>query len=117
MKERRQHIRFSISQAIEVTFSRETYVYMEGVNLSESGMLCRSSESVETGGRLYLMFSVPVKDEEVIIRCEGIVMRCLPDDGMFRIGILFTGLPEEDRKKIEEYSREVLGTRKDGAGH
>ncbi|MBN2049494.1 MAG: PilZ domain-containing protein [Spirochaetales bacterium] len=108
MKERRKYIRFNICQAIEVSFSRETYLSMEGVNISETGMLCRSQSNVETGSRLFLMFNFPEGKDAEVVRCEGIVVRCQEDQGGYRIGIQFSTIEEEDVKRIKDYSKKAL---------
>ena len=105
MTERRKYARFSIDQMIELSYGREQYVEAAGVDLSEKGVLCLTSEPVEPGARVFLMFQVPADEDSRTIKCEGVVVRCNQKGNQYTTAVSFSDLSAEDEKVIEEYSR------------
>lgn len=104
LEERRKFPRFEIEQMIELSFGKESYLHAAGVDISETGLLCESSEYVEPLTRLYLMVGLSANDyEKQKITCEGIVLRSFEQDGRFSIAVNFTTMQEEDRKKLNNY--------------
>ena len=108
MTERREYVRFTIDQMIELSYGREQFIQAKGVNLSEKGILCRTSEIVEAYSRVFLMFHLPTATEAREIKCEGIIIRSSKSGDEFVTAISFAELNESDRSAIEEYSRGLI---------
>ncbi len=102
MRERRKYLRFNIHQMIELSIGKENYVSAEAVNLSESGILCRTEQGVEPYSRMFLLIGVPTKEGEKKIRCEGVVIRCdAIKGGYYDVGVEFTSV--DDREALKNF--------------
>ena len=108
MSERREFIRFEIDQMIELSYDREKFVQASGIDLSEKGLQCTTSEYVEPYTKLYLMFQVPLESTTESVQCEGIVIRSLKSGKSYSTSVTFTNIDANDRKIIEEYSERIL---------
>jgi hypothetical protein len=108
-EERRKFPRFKIRQMIGLSFGRESYFQAEGLNISETGFLCQSSDKIEPCTRVYLMISLPVNNcENQEMECEGVVLRSVEQNGGFRIDVSFTSLQGEDRERLRSYIKRTL---------
>jgi hypothetical protein len=103
LEEKRRAPRFKIDQMIELSFGKESYVQATGIDISESGLLCESSEHVEPSTQLYLMIRLPINDKNYEITSEAVVVRSVKQNNGFSIGIKFTGMQEEDKKKLSAF--------------
>ena len=101
-KERRRAPRFSLRHLIEVDFGKEQFVRATGLNISSSGLLCMTNPAIELYSRVFLSLTLPGKNGDEIINCDGIVVRSEPKGDEFITGISFTSFqPEEAEKLIE----------------
>jgi len=105
--QRRRFSRFKIDQMINLSFGKESYVQVAGVNISQGGLFCKSREYVEPYTKVYIMVGLRIDDENQEIRCEGIVLRSVKQNDEFSIGISFTDMGEEDRKKLNAFILEL----------
>lgn len=106
-KERRRAPRFSLRHLIEVDFGKEKFVRATALNISSSGLLCKTSPAVELYSRVFLSLTLPGENGDEIVNCEGIVVRSEPDGDEFSTGISFTSFePEEAERFIELLGRQ-----------
>jgi hypothetical protein len=103
MVEKRKHNRFKIYQMIQISIGREHYVACEGINISKSGMLVRTSTEVDGSARFYLLFEVPLESGNYEIRCEGLAAHVHKVGEYWEVGISFLDLFEDDEKILEKY--------------
>jgi hypothetical protein len=96
--------RFEIDQMIELSYGREQFVRSRGVNLSATGLLCRTDEPLAAGVTLELMLSLK-EVPAVTIRCEGVVVRSVKSGGGYETGIAFTEMGAESREALETFTR------------
>lgn len=108
MSERRKYIRFEIDQMIELSYDREKFVQATGVDLSEKGLQCKTSDYVEPYTKLFLMFQVPLGDSTETVKCEGIVLRSHKSGNNYSTAVTFSNLGGKDQEIIEKYSEQVL---------
>lgn len=101
--ENRKHKRFSIEQFVEFSFMHETFINAEGVNISEGGMLCKTSYPIEPLDKAYIMLKIPLKDKEYVIKINGVIAHYQKADNSYLFGVEFTDLEDFDRKILKEY--------------
>jgi len=101
--ERRKSPRFTISQMIDLEMGRENYIAAEGVNISDEGLLCHTSESLEPYSRVYIQLSLNEAKKNHIIKCEGVVVRCKKNRKTYDTALEFAEINESDRKKIHSF--------------
>jgi hypothetical protein len=88
---------------VEITFGKENFVHAEGINLSESGLLCETSEEVDPYSRLFIMLSLPGTKGEAEITCEGVIVRLQKKKKKFQIAVQFTEIDDDDVKNIRKF--------------
>lgn len=102
-EERRKSPRFTINQMIELDMGRETFIAAEGVNISDEGILCHSSESLDPYSRVYMQISLDGGKKKQTVSCEGVVVRCKKNKKNYDLALEFSDLEENDRKKIHSF--------------
>lgn len=74
-------------------------------NISASGVLCHTVKPVPLMTKLSMALDLP-KPFDRRIECEGVVVRCEPDeqgDDNFKVAIIYTRMSPEDLEALEEY--------------
>lgn len=74
-------------------------------NISANGVLCHTVKPVPLMTKLSIVLELP-KPERRRIECEGVVVRCDPDeqgDDHFKVAILYTKISEADLEAIHEF--------------
>lgn len=100
-RERRRASRFAIQQLIELGYGKEKFVQTTGVNISSSGVLCRTKPQIDLYTRVFLSLRLPGEEGEEIINCEGIVVRSTEEGDAHLTAISFTSFePDESEKFI-----------------
>lgn len=89
-KDKRRHSRLPLSQVLELATSDGLVVKTEGVNISESGLLCRADVEIPNGTFVIFQLSVPAGEKPMSISCEGIVLKCDKKNDKYDIVIDFT---------------------------
>ena len=103
-KERRKSPRFDVNQMVKLSHhGKESFVGAMGLNISDTGILCETNQSLELYSRVFLMLSLVFKHESLEITCEGIVMRSVKDKKVYDVGIEFTAMREEDAAKLQTF--------------
>ena len=105
-EEKRGHSRFKIQQMIELSFGKETFVQANGVDISEGGLFCQTSEPIDPQTELFIMIGLETDGEDQTIRCEGMVTRSLQSNDGYDVGVSFMGMQEGDREKIKTFISE-----------
>lgn len=85
--EKRKHPRFEISQLVEIDYGHETFFSAEGLNLSRTGVLCKTEEECPLSSKIFMMMTFPDKHEQKVINFEGIVVRSVQKQKGWEIGI------------------------------
>ncbi len=84
----------------------ETGVLNHVDNISANGVLCHTAEPIPLMTKMSVALDLP-QPANKRVDCEGIVVRCDPDDagtdGAYKVAILYTHLDEDDRRAIEEF--------------
>jgi hypothetical protein len=106
-EDKRRVPRFTMDQMIELNFEKEEFVAASGVNISELGVMCRTSRYLDEGARVFLMFSLVCPACESTIQCEGIVIHCKKTGASYSIGIEFSDLKPADREMIQLYTKSI----------
>jgi c-di-GMP-binding flagellar brake protein YcgR len=101
--ERRKSPRFTINQMIDLEMGRENYIAAEGVNISDEGLLCHTSESLEPYSRVYMQLSLNGEKKNHTIKCEGVVVRCKKNKKSYDTALEFADIGESDKKKIHTF--------------
>ena len=74
-------------------------------NISANGVLCHTIKPVPLMTKLGMALELPAPINKRV-ECEGIVVRCEPDekgDDHFKVAILYSRIDEDDRKAISEF--------------
>jgi len=78
-------------------------------NISANGVLCHTIKPVPLMTKLSMALELPSPIGKRV-DCEGIVVRCEPDekgDDHFKVAILYSRIDEDDRKAISEFVHEA----------
>lgn len=79
-------------------------------NISANGILCHTVKPIPLMTKMSIVLELP-KPHEHRIECEGVVVRCEPDelgDDHFKVAIFYTKMRDEDRRVIEEFVHDDL---------
>lgn len=103
--DRRRSDRFILHQVVEIGFGRESFVRSIGVDVSRTGIRCRTDQELEPASIAFLMFSFPTRDgRQHTVRVEAVVMRCVAvENALFDVGMQFTELTDADRVALAEF--------------
>ena len=74
-------------------------------NISGSGVLCHTIKPIPVMTKMGVVIELP-KPLERRVECEGIVVRCEPDeqgDDHFKVAILYTKIDDDDHQAIIDY--------------
>jgi len=88
--DKRRRERTPMNQIIELSTSDGNTVKVEGINISESGMLCQSESEIPQGTFVLFHMSLPGGKPDMLLKCEGIVLKCTKASGKFNVVIDFT---------------------------
>ena len=75
-------------------------------NISGNGVLCHTNKPVALMTKMSIAIELPGDDSGERVQCEGVVVRCDPDDktdGKYEVAILYTHVEEDDRERIEAF--------------
>jgi len=84
-EEKRRHERFAISQTLELTDRNKNKYTVRGINLSESGILCRHEKAIEPGSIVSFSLAIPAGHSTITVSCEGLILRCTENNGQFDV--------------------------------
>ncbi len=99
-KERRRSPRLSLRHLIELDYGKEQFIQATGVNISSSGLLCKTNPEIALYSRVFLSFALPAETGDEIINCEGIVVRSDKDGDEFTTAISFTSFRPDEAEKL-----------------
>ena len=99
-KERRREGRFAIEQMVELSYGHESLVHASGINLSRSGLLCKTDTSLEPYTEVSIVLNFPVDGDTHRIECSGIVIRSVEENGLFKTGISLSALSNADAQAL-----------------
>ena len=102
-KERRREARFAIEQMVELSYGHESFVHASGINLSRTGLLCRTDISLEPYTELSIVLNFPVDGDTYRIECSGIVIRSIGENGHFKTGISLSALNRADAEALTAF--------------
>ena len=102
-EERRMAPRVSLDQCVEVSFGKENFIDAAAVNISQTGMMCSSKVPVENLERIFLMINLPIGEELLKIKCDGIVMYTKQEGQTHFFGIHFVDLDGETGEILARY--------------
>jgi len=102
-----------MNQLFELSVDRETFVPVQGIDISEEGLRCIMGDELGPYTRVYVMFTLNYNGQERIIRTQGIVTNCQLDirsgkEQTYAAGIKLIDMMDEDKDYIEEYLREKI---------
>ncbi|HUX19807.1 MAG TPA: PilZ domain-containing protein [Spirochaetia bacterium] len=95
-EERRTARRFTIDHMVELELGRESVVHASGINLSGSGLLCKSDIYMEPETEVSLLLTIPSESGEHTVSCDGVVTRADKGKGRYLTAIHFTSLADKD---------------------
>lgn len=105
--ERRNARRFTIDQMVELDFGRESVVHASGINLSTSGLLCKSDSYLNPDTEVSLVLTVPSETGEHTISCDGVVVRADRGKGRHLTAIRFLSLADKDVGALDAFLAEM----------
>ncbi len=101
-KAQRRSPRFAIRQLTHLSYGREAYLDAEGVNISKTGLLCRTEEPIAVKCKVFLTLDIlPVASDP--FGCEGRVVRCeRQPDNYFEVAVTFTNVEQRAKTALSE---------------
>ena len=100
-KDKRRSKRFSVRQLVDISPTKENFLKATGVNLSESGILCKlESEEVDSYANVFLMLDVP--DSKESLQVEGVVVRIDKQGSNTFLAIEFSNVEAKEKKLINK---------------
>ena len=100
-EERRSKQRFNVHQFVDISYMKEDFIPVEGINLSETGLLVRSDSPVEPYTKIFFMVSLG--DDEEPIKGEGVSIRCEESEGSFYIGVQVIDMKDSDKLCLHSF--------------
>lgn len=110
--EHRKTPRYSVRQVVEIAHGRHTVVWGDAINLSKSGILCRTSGPVSPSIRVLVSMFLP---NGARVDCDGVVVRSQIVDGEHRAAIEFSSFHGNGSAGLERFLS-YLGSRATAAG-
>lgn len=102
-EERRRACRFTIDQMVELELGKESVVHASGINLSSTGLLCKSDYFMEPGTEVSVVLTVPSASGSHTVSCDGIVIRTERGRGRHLTAIQFMTLAGKDVGALEAF--------------
>ncbi len=102
-EERRKARRFTIDHMVELDFGRESVVHASGINVSSSGLLCKSDNYMDPDTEVSLVLTVPSESGDHTISCDGVVVRSDRGKGRHLTAIEFISLADKDVGALEAF--------------
>ncbi|MEW6360066.1 MAG: PilZ domain-containing protein [Planctomycetota bacterium] len=104
-EERRRHPRAPLRQIVQVSQaapdSSQTYGVMGSTaDVSQGGLRLEAQQSFAEGSLIALSFAM---GERIVEAVAEVVYSAATNDGLFRMGVRFTGMSSVDRIFIEKY--------------
>jgi Tfp pilus assembly protein PilZ len=93
--------RFPITQLVDVSNNKEDFYHAQGINISETGLLCETDEALDIHSEIYIMLTID--GEEEALELQGSVSRVEKKGKKFQVGIKFNELIEEDLELLEKF--------------
>jgi PilZ domain len=87
---------------VEFELGREALVHASGVNVSTSGLLCKTDSYVEPDTEVSLVVTIPLASGSHTLSCEGVVVRSDKGKGRHLTAIHFTSLADKDVGALSE---------------
>lgn len=106
MSDKRKFPRYVISQMLAINFNNfKDVTFVEGINISKSGLLCDINSELSLGTDIYLMVSLPDGNNEKKIEIQAKVVRVTQtvSADIFRVALEFTFIEESDKKFLYNY--------------
>jgi hypothetical protein len=100
--ERRTFPRFSIAQAIEVEFPKETIFDAEGLNLSEAGIKIQTDRELDLHAKIFILIQTGDGPDDKFY-FDGIVSRIINKGKKNQYGIGVTDISFDDREKMKAF--------------
>jgi len=89
-KDNRRHGRLPMTQVLDISTSEGIIVKAQGIDISETGLLCRADVEIPKGTFVIFPLTIPSGDTSMTISCEGTVFKCTKNDDKYDIVIDFT---------------------------
>ena len=100
-KHKRRSKRFPIRQLVDISPTKENFLKATGVNISESGILCKlEGEHIDDYANIFLMLDVPNSKES--LKIEGVVVRIDKQKSNTFIAIEFSNCGVAEKKLISK---------------
>lgn len=106
MSDKRKFPRYVISQMLPINFNNlEGVTFVNGINISKSGLLCDINVQLPIETDVYLMISLPDNKEEKKIEIQAKVVRVVKTVSLniFRTALEFTFIEENNKKFLYDY--------------
>jgi hypothetical protein len=89
-KGNRKRERTPMTQDVELLTSTGQTLITKGINISESGMLCRADVEVPAGTLVKFKLIIPGSKSDMCLDCEGIVVKCSNNNGKYDVVVDLT---------------------------
>ena len=78
-------------------------MHASAIDLSLGGLRVQTSERLEPGARIFVMFRLPPREgSELLISAECVVIHCIDQGGQWTVGLRFHEISTHDRGLIKE---------------
>lgn len=88
--EKRKRERLPLTQVLELRVGDGPAVTAQGINISESGILCRAEKEIAPGAGVNFYLTIPGAKSDMKVACEGVVLKCVNNNNKFDIVIDLT---------------------------
>ncbi|MHB8875949.1 MAG: PilZ domain-containing protein [Myxococcaceae bacterium] len=104
--ERRREARFPVAIAVELRDQRGFSLHSSS-DISVGGAFFDRAIPHQVGHRLTVSFTLPGERRPIV--CEGEVVN-VPDSSSFGMGVRFSMMSDEDRRRLEAFTQQVGGS-------
>lgn len=106
--DKRRMPRFNLVHRVDIQFGSRTAGGAEGLNLSESGLLCRTPEPIGLYAEVDLHLRLGSRDGGELA-CRGTVVRVERQPEGFLSGITFTSTPDGFQSRLKSFLADLPG--------
>ena len=99
--ERRSKQRFNVSQFVDISFMKEDFIPVVGLNISENGLLVKSDRPLDPYTKIFFLISLGSDAEP--IKGEGLSIHSDEEDGQYLIGVQIIDMKYQDKLKLKAF--------------
>ncbi len=79
-----------MTQVFEMKAGNGEVISAQGINISETGLLCRTEVEMIPGEKVLFSITIPGSRSDITVDCEGVIFKCNGSDSGYDVVIDLT---------------------------